>query len=187
MLMNKLTFLFLALFCSLAFSSFASAQAAGGGRVAVINTEEFSNPKTGITKYITAAKSVDTEFAPAIKELDTQATRIQSLEKEITALRQSVAAADQQTAQRKADDYEKLRRDFTFKQEDVKARYGRRYKEATTQLSQSISIAMTEFARKNGYAIILDLARDKEGVIVDVPDEKADITVSFIAFYNSKP
>lgn len=184
--MKKFSFLSLTLFCVLAFSSFASAQAATGGRVAVINTERFGEEKAGITKYVNAIKAVETEFAPAIKELDTLAARLQTLEKEINALRQSGAAADQQTGQRKMDEYEKLQRDYKRRQEDAKSRYDRRFTAVTTPLNQSIGTALTEFAKKNNYSIVFDISRDKEGLVVSIPDEKIDITKDFIAFFNAR-
>lgn len=184
--MKKFTFLSLSLFCVLTLASFVSAQAPSG-RIAVIDTQAFSVAGTGITKYVTAIKNVETEFAPVVTELKTMATRLQTLEKEINALRQLGSAADQQTGQRKVEEYEKLQRDYKFKEEDVKSRYQRRYNTVTEPLNQAIGNALNEFAKRNGYAIILDVSRDTAGLIVSIPDEKLDITKDFIAFFNARP
>jgi Skp family chaperone for outer membrane proteins len=183
--MKTLTSLTLTIFFVLAFAAVGSAQASG--KIGVINTQAFSEPGTGITKYVNAVRSVEAELAPAIKEIDTLTARLQTLEKEIKQLQGSVSTADQQTGQRKVEEYEKLRRDYQFKQEDVKARYERRFNTVTTPLSQAIGAALTEFAKKNGYALILDISRDTAGVIIAVADEKADITSAFIAYYNARP
>lgn len=184
--MKKFTVFSLTLFCVLAFASFASAQGAGG-KIAVINTPSFAEAGTGITKYVNAIKNVETEFAPAIAELKTMGTRLQALDKEIKALQQLGSAADQQTGQRKVDEYQTLLRDYKFKEEDVKSRYERRYSTVTAPLNQAITNALNEYGKQKGYAIIFDVSRDTAGVIVAVPDEKIDITKDFIAFYNARP
>lgn len=184
--MKNFTFTTLTIFCVLAFASFASPQAAGG-KIAVINTPSFAEAGTGITKYVNAIKNVETEFAPAVAELKTMATRLQSLEKEINALRQLGAAADQQAGQRKVEEYEKLQRDYKFKEEDVKSLYQRRYNTVTEPLNQAIGNALNEYGKQKGFALIFDVSRDTSGVILAVPDEKIDITKDFIAFFNAKP
>jgi Skp family chaperone for outer membrane proteins len=82
--MKTLTSLTLTIFCVLAFTAAASAQT--GVKIAVINTEAFRDDKTGITKYVNAMKTLDTEFAPLQNELRTMATRIQTLEKDLKAM-----------------------------------------------------------------------------------------------------
>ncbi len=175
------------MFCALAFSSFASAQAVGGSRIAVIDSQAFRETATGITKYVTAVKTVENEFAPSVKELDALAVRLATLEKEVRSLRQSGTASDQATALRKADEYERLKRDQTFKREDVKARYERRFKAVIDPLNKVIGNALNDYGKQKGFALIFDLSRDTDGLIAAIPDEKTDITKEFIAFFNAKP
>lgn len=183
--MKTLTSLTLTIFSVLAFSAAASAQA--GGKVAVINTQAFGEAGTGITKYINALKTIETEFAPALREIESLDVRLKALEKEIEGLRASSSTADQQAGQRKVDEYQRLQQDRARKAEDARVRFNKRRTAVTAPLNESIGNALTEFAKKNGYAIVLDVSRDTAGVIVTIADEKADITRDFIAFFNARP
>ena len=176
----------LTLFCVFALAFHTEAQTTGG-RIAVINTDAFSDERAGITKYVNAVKTVNTEFAPAQKEIEALVSKLQTLEKEINAIRSSGAPADQQAVERKVEEYDKLQRDAKFKTEDAKTRYERRFSALTSPLNQDIGLALREFGKQKGFAIILDPSRDTTGLIVSIPDEKIDVTAEFITFYNSKP
>lgn len=186
--MKTLKVLTLTIFCVLAFAAVASAQA--GGKIAVINTEAFRDEKTGITKYVNAMKTLETEFAPAQTELRTMAARIQTIEKEvklITDARQKGTPVDEKSLQNKQEEYEKLVRDYRFKEEDAKTRFQRRLNAVTDPLNQAIGAALDAYGKQKGYMIIFDIARNETGLIVAIPDEKIDITKDFIAFYNARP
>ena len=50
-----------------------------------------------------------------------------------------------------------------------------------------IGKALDEFAKKNGYSLILDGAKlDGAGLILAF-DEKSEVTKEFITFYNARP
>ncbi len=52
---------------------------------------------------------------------------------------------------------------------------------------QDIGNALQEFAKKNGYMMILDASKlDGAGLLLAF-DEKYDITKDFITFYNARP
>jgi Skp family chaperone for outer membrane proteins len=89
--------------------------------------------------------------------------------------------------QNKQDEYEKLVRDYRFKEEDAKSRFSSRLNTVTAPLNQSIGAALTEYGKQKGYSIIFDASRDETGLIVAIPDEKLDITRDFITFFNAKP
>ena len=178
------------MFFAFAFAASAQAQAPAGGKIAVIDTLAFRDEKTGITKYVNALKAVNAEFAPAQAELQTLGSRIQNLEKELTAMReaqQKGTPVDARSFETKRDEYDKLLRDYKFKEEDAKARYERRFSTVTTPLNQAIGNALNEYGKQKGYSIIFDISRDQAGLIVSIPDEKIDITKDFIAFFNAKP
>lgn len=184
--MKTLTSLTLTIFCALAFSTVGSAQAAGTGKIAAVNTEAFKNAG-GIRKFVAAVKTLEAEFAPAVKELETMRTRIGSLEKEIKVLQASGASGNQQAVQQKIDEYEKLVRDYKFKEEEVRSRYSKRYEAVTGPVSKAVGAALEEYAKQNGYSVIFDLAQDKNGLIIMITDTKVDITEAFITFFNAKP
>src|SRR3712207_2342440 len=77
------SFVFAALFAVSAFGQAAAPaqQPAAGIRIAIVDTGAFA-AKDSIARYSTAVTTLDTEFAPARKELEGLATRYQTLRKE---------------------------------------------------------------------------------------------------------
>src|SRR5215207_8075958 len=93
------------LFLAALFAVSAFAQATAPVKIAVINTYAFGDEKAGITKYIGAVKTINTEFQPLQTELDGLNTKLNGLAKEIENLRQQASAGkvpiDEKTAQAK--------------------------------------------------------------------------------------
>jgi outer membrane protein len=171
-----------------AVSAFAQTQTT---RIAVINTLAFDD-KTGITKYVNAMNTLEAEFKPSATELQTLANRLQTLQKDIQTLQDQIAAGkvpvDKNAAQAKVDEFENLKRDFTRKQEDYKAKIERRGQTLMGPVRQDISRAIQDYAKQKGYSLILDAAKlDESGFILGIGDDKVDVTKDFIAFYNARP
>lgn len=143
-------FAFAAIF---AVSAFAQVPTASSNfKIGVINTAAFDADKVGITKYVTAANSLETEFKPVMTELQTMATKLQALEADIKKAQETARASSSgvpvggvATLQAKADEYEKLGRELKFKQEDAKARYERREAAVLSPIRNFI----VEISRKN--------------------------------------
>ncbi|MBA3334853.1 MAG: OmpH family outer membrane protein [Pyrinomonadaceae bacterium] len=174
----------------LAVSAFAQA-AAPTTRIGLVNTFVFEDPKAGITKLVTASTSLEGEFKTPGAELQTMYTKIQTLENELKALQKQVqdgkVPVAQQTVSAKSEEYEKLGRDFKFKQEDLKARLDRRRQTVVGPVWLDVMKAMQSFAKEKGYAVILDGTKLEEAGILMAFDEKHDVTKEFIAFYNARP
>ncbi|MEP6902149.1 MAG: OmpH family outer membrane protein [Actinomycetota bacterium] len=173
-----------------AVSAFAQTAA---GKIGLINTQAFDDDKVGITKYVAGLNSIEAEFKPTFAELQTLGTKIQALEKELKDLQakaqdpKNTVPINQATVTAKAEEYDKLTREFKFKQEDAKARYERRELAVMGPIRQDIGNAIQEFTKKNGYMLMLDIAKlDGAGVLLGF-DETADITKQFIVFYNARP
>lgn len=188
--MKFLTIGALCAICLLSFVSNTQAQAADTGKVAVINTELFASEK-GITKYISALDKLDAEFAPRRNELEAMAAKLATLKREIEVLRNQIASGtvpvNDKAAQAKADEADELSRDAKFKQEDAQASYNRRLQAMLGPIQADIGKALTEFAKTKGYALIFDMAKDREGILVAIGNPKADVTTEFIAYYNARP
>lgn len=175
----------------LAVSAFAQTASQPTGRIGVINTLAFDSDKGGITKYVTAMNNLENEFKPLQTELQTMATRLQGMQKDLQVLQEQVqkggAPVDQKTINTKVEEYEKLGREFKFKQEDAKARYERREQTLLGPVRLDIGNAIQEFAKQKGYSMILDASKlDGAGLLLAF-DEKFDATKEFITFYNSRP
>ena len=183
-------FIFAAVF---AVSAFAQTQDIG--KVGLVNAFAFEDPKGGITKLVTATKSLESEFKTPAAELETMYNRIQALQKEITDIQNQGndpkypgdKSKLQATGQAKADEYEKMGRNFKVKQEDLKASIERRRQVVVGPIYQDVMKALQDFAVKNGYAVILDGAKLEEAQILMAFNNKYDVTKEFIAFYNTRP
>ena len=179
------------------FSISAFAQAAANPKIGIVNTGAFGDIKGGITKYITAMGSLQKEMQPDLTALQTMGTRIQGLEKELQLLQDQLnsdklpptmdKAKLQTTAQTKYQEYQDLGRQFKVKQEDYKVKLERREAAVVSPISRDIGNALQEFAKKNGYMMILDASKlDGAGLLLAF-DEKYDITKDFVTFYNTRP
>lgn len=168
------------------FSASAFAQPAAPGKIVVINSFQFADEKAGITKLVAASKALNTEFTPAQTELQTMTTRLQTISKDIQTARGN-PASDAKMVQAKIDEGEKLQREIKFKQDDAKARFGRRQQTLLGPVMQAIGKALNEFAKQKGYLLIFDISKDENGLLVAVGDDKADVTKEFIAYYNARP
>lgn len=173
-----------------AVSAFAQA-AAQPTKIGVINTMAFDDAKAGITKYTNAMNTLENEFKPVNNELQTMVTRYQTMQREIQGLQEQAqkgtVPVNTSTVQQKIDDYGKLERDIKFKQEDAKARFESRRATLLGPVLQDIGKAIQEFSKKNGYMLILDIAKLAEADLILSLDEKADVTKEFITFYNTRP
>lgn len=174
------------------FAVSALAQTTTAGKIGLINTLAFDDDKAGITKYVTALNSLETEFKPVSTELQTMANNIQALQKELQGYQDIVAKGGkipiaEADVQKKLESLDKLQREYKFKEDDAKVRYERRRQVVLAPIQQDIGNAIQEFTKKNGYVIMLDVAKlDNAGMILGL-DEAADVTKQFITFYNARP
>ena len=180
-------FVFAAIFAVSAF-----AQAAATGKVGIVNTQAFDADKVGITKYVNAMNALEKELQPDITALQTMANKLQTLQTDIAKLQDQARANPNvpikpETVNPKLEEYDKLGREFKFKQEEYKAKAERRQAAVMGPVRLDIGNALQEFAKKNGYMMILDASKlDGAGLLLAF-DEKYDITKDFITFYNTRP
>ena len=183
------SFVFAALF---AVSALAQTAPATTGKVFVINTYAFSDQKEGITKFVNASKTLETEMAPRYKELETLATQATALAKEIQTQRDTAATSkvpiDTAGLQAKTDKFQQMQVDYKRKEEDMKQVAGKRSQVLLDPIRADIFKVMQDFAKQKGYPIILDLAKmDEANIILAIGDDKVDVTKEFVAFYNARP
>lgn len=165
----------------------APAQATGplpDTKIAFINTEAFGDEKGGITRYVTAVKSLEREFQPRQTELNTMQTRIKGIADEIGKLTGSTVV-DPKTIQAKQEEGERLNRDLKYKKEQADADFAKRYQEVVSPISADIGKALDSFASQRGITMILDISKLAPAILTVNPN--MDVTAAFIAEYNSKP
>ncbi|HYX29313.1 MAG TPA: OmpH family outer membrane protein [Pyrinomonadaceae bacterium] len=163
-----------------------SAQSTGSvpvGKVAVIFSEAFQDPKIGITKFNVLQTQLNNEFKKQQDDLNAAAQRVQALQDEITKLQKSPTAADPRTVQAKMDQLDQLKKDSQRKLEDAQAAYGKRRTDLLTPLQDDVGKALDKFAKDHGITLIID-GSQVQGLLYAA--ESMDITKVFITEYNSK-
>ncbi len=159
-------------------------------KIVVINTAQFDATTGGITKYSAARSALENEFKPTYTEIQTLATRYQTLAGEIENSRKANPAVpiNQQALQTKADEAQSIEVRIKRLQEDGKIKFEKREQQVMGPILQDIGRAMDDFAKQKGFALILDAAKlEGAGLILAVDLPKVDVTKEFITFYNARP
>jgi Skp family chaperone for outer membrane proteins len=149
------------------------------GRMALIYSEDFRDPKTGIARYNALMTTLTSEFQPRQTEINGLAQRIQQLNDDIEKTR-SIAAPD--ATVKKVEQLEQMKKDYQRKGEDAQAAYKRRHDEVMTPLNIEIAKALEAYAKSRSITVIID--GNQVPVVYAV--ENIDITRAFINDFNSK-
>jgi len=186
-MISKRSFLFAILFAALAGSSAnVFAQSSGTvpvGKIAVIFSEAFQDPKQGIAKFNVIQNQLNGEFKKPQDDLTAAAQRVQSLQDEITKLQSSATPVDPKTMQAKVNQLDQLKKDSQRKLEDTQAAFQKRRTDLLTPLQDDVGKALDAFAKAHGITLVID-GSQTQGVIYAA--DNMDITKVFIADYNAK-
>jgi len=148
-------------------------------KIALVNTDEFADEKTGITRLVAAMKRVDGEFQPRRTELQTLQ---QQIEKATADLTKAQPLQDARVSQQQADKIEGMKTDFKRKGEDAQAAYTKRRQEIFTPLQDDIAKALEVYAKAHNINVIIDGSQ----VPLVYAADALDITRAFINDFNSK-
>lgn len=148
-------------------------------KMAMIYSDAFMDPKTGIAKFSTLLSTLNREFQPRQTELQGLQTRINTLTKEISDTQN---VADPNAIRTKREQLEQLNTEFKRKGEDAEAAYGKRRQDIFLPLQQEIGKALEAFAKARGITVIVDGSQ----VPVVYAADNIDITRAFINEFNSK-
>ena len=149
-------------------------------RIALIDTAQFADEKTGITRFVSATKRVVREFHGDSEVLVLRA-RIQTLTEEIAEL-EATSSVDRDALQAKKAESERLQAEAKKKNDAYTEVFERRLREVLEPIYRDIGLALEEFARKRGATMVLDIAKLTPALLTF--DPAADVTNTFIAEYN---
>lgn len=149
-------------------------------KIALVNTEEFADEKTGISRLVSAMKRVDGEFQPRRTELQTLQ---QQIEKATADLTKAQPLQDAKVSQQQADKIEGMKTEFKRKGEDAQAAYQKRLQDVLGPVYDDIGKALDAYAKAHGITLILDVTKI-QGIVS--ASESLDITRPFIIEFNSK-
>jgi len=148
-------------------------------KIAMIYSDAFLDPKTGIARFNSLLTTLNREFQPRQTELQNLQTRIATLTKEIN---DTQSVADPNTIRTKQDQLAQLNTELKRKGEDAEAAYNKRRQDIFNPLQQDIGKALEAFAKARGITVIVDGSQ----VPVVYAAESIDITRAFINEFNSK-
>ena len=148
-------------------------------KMAVIYSDLFLDPKTGIAKFTSIQNTLTREFQPRENELVNLQTRMNTLTKEIN---DTQAVAEPNTIRQKRDQLEQVTLELKRKGEDARAAFDKRRQEIFLPLQQDIAKALEAFAKARGITVIVD----GSSVPFAYAADSIDITRAFINDFNSK-
>lgn len=185
------SFIFAAIFAVSAFGQGGPPTAATTTKIGWINTSAFGGDDkglNGVNKYVSALKTLDTEFKPRITELQTLDGRIKAIAEELQKMQANTAVPiNQQTVLSKQEEGQRLQRELEFKQKDAEAAVQARRNTLLGPIMTDLDKAIQEFAKQKGYTVVFDIAALANANAILVLDPSADITKEFIAYYNTRP
>ena len=149
-------------------------------KIALVNSDEFGDEKTGIVRLVAAMKKVDTEFGPRRTELQNLQGQIEKATADLAKVQAMQTPAVNQQQQEKID---QMKKDFQRKGEDAQAAYQKRLQEVIGPVYEEIGKALDIYAKAHGITLILDVTK-VQGIVS--ASDSLDITKAFVAEFNSK-
>lgn len=150
-------------------------------KVALIDSRAFEDEKQGIVKLLAAAKRVNAEFQPRETELTNLNTQF---EKAKSDLAKAAPVQDPKVSQQQQDRIDQMEKDLKRKTEDAQAAFRKRIGEVLSPIYEDMGKALEVFAKARGITLILDVSKMQGGIVNAA--ESTDITLAFIAEYNTK-
>jgi len=179
------SFVFAAVFAA---SAFAQTAQPGTGKIGWLDTGMFADEKEGVTKFLNALKALDNEMKPRVTELQALQTKLQTISEDIKKMTANPAVPVNEAAVRaKQEEGQRLQREFEFKKKEYDAAIEARSPQVIGPVSADLNKAIQEFAKKNNYAVVLDIDKLGQAGVILALDASANITKEFITFYNARP
>ena len=151
------------------------------GKVAIIDTDAFADPKSGIARLVAAFNTVEREFKPRRDEIQTLRTRYDALVKQA---QDTKTVADPKSLAGLSDQAETLKEEIERKRNAGQRDLNKRVQELTEPIYKDIGSALEAFARARGLSVVFDVSK-MQGVVM-VVNNSVDITNAFIAEYNQR-
>ena len=163
----------------------ATQSAPAAPKIAFINSEVFYDEKLGVTKLVNALKQLEREFAPKNQELTGMNNRMAAINTELQNMQKLPENQFNQAAfNAKREEGTNLKRKFDFEKTEAENAAAKRRSQLVGPISQEIGRGIDEYAKKNGYTVILDPSKLSEAMLYYV--EAADSTKDFVTFFNAR-
>lgn len=170
-----------------AVSSFAQT----GGKIAIINTNDFYLKDKGIKRLQDQYAKLEIEFKTVNDELEALANKAVKLETELKSMQESRSKGvpiDETSFASKVAELDKMKREYQFKSDEAKASFDRREKELVTPVMEDIANKVEDYAKSKQIDMVLDLDKmARVGMLLHLNRTAMDITTAFITYYNALP
>jgi len=123
-------------------------------KIALVNTDEFADEKTGITRLVNAMKRVDGGFNRGELSCRPCSSRF---EKATADLTKAQPLQDARVSQQQSDKIEGMKTEFKRRGEDAQAAYQKRLQDVLGPVYDDIGKALDAYARAHGITLILDV------------------------------
>jgi outer membrane protein len=149
-------------------------------KIALVNSEEFGDEKTGIVRLVNAVKRLEKEFEPKKTELQQLQQQIDKATADLAKVGPMQSALINQQQQEKID---QMKKDIQRKNEDGQAALEKRQRELFAPILDDLGKALDVYAKAHGITLVLDVTK-VQGLVSF--SDSLDITKAFIAEFNSK-
>jgi Skp family chaperone for outer membrane proteins len=149
-------------------------------KIALLNSDEFGDEKTGVFRLVAAMKRVEKEFEAKKVELQTLQTQIEKATADLAKVGPMQSA---QINQQQQDKIDQMKKEFQRKGEDGQASFEKRRAEVLGPVIDEIGKALDVYAKAHGLTLILDVTK-VQGIVS--ASDSLDITKAFITEFNSK-
>jgi outer membrane protein len=150
--------------------------ATSGARIAVIHIQRAI---TDTAEGKKAAEELTKRFTPVRNELEKMQLEIESLKKKLEGLQN--VGTDEQRAQL-IREIDRKTKDFNRKNEDAQNDFQAAEAQLINSLGQKVMRVIDEYARRNGYDVVLDISQQNSNVLWAKPT--IEITDEVIGAYN---
>ena len=152
--------------------------------MAIIDSDAFLDPKTGIAKFTSTITKLNGEFQKTKDEITGLQQRQQTLTDEVAKLQSAPQGTpiDRNSLSAKSDQIELLKKDIQRKGEDAQANYNKRRQELFAPLQEELGRALEAFAKARGITVIIDASQ----VPLIYAADSLDVTRAFITEFNTK-
>jgi Skp family chaperone for outer membrane proteins len=145
--------------------------------IAIIDTSEFTQEKTGITRVNAALAKIDSKYQGVRKELQDMRSRLNALR---TDIQNKGSVQDPKITAQQTEQADQLELQIKRKTEDAQNAYQKESMTAMSPLQADIQTAIGAYAKAHGILLVIDAYR----VPLVYADTTIDITNDFIAEYN---
>jgi Skp family chaperone for outer membrane proteins len=149
-------------------------------KIALVNSEEFGDEKTGIVRLVNAVKRLEKEFEPKKTELQQLQQQIDKATADLAKVGPMQSA---QINQQQQDKIDQMKKDIQRKNEDGQAALEKRQRELFAPILDDLGKALDAYAKAHGITLVLDVTK-VQGIVS--ASDSLDITKAFIAEFNSK-